>query len=232
MGLSAAIDAGFTFHDGLAYRTPPSRSFSSAEAGVTIPFTAMNLLILGWEEHVVERPEPLVLLPLGASVWSGALTAHGIWGAASPQSDPALVMGVSWAVGANVAFTVGAVGAATNRRLRVPELVLGSLELAGTAPTIAVGAYELASPGRPSKPVFAGLVAWSGALFVHGVASVVVGIKDRLDEPRRIEEEMKKNLEEHDRTHSSLRPRRVVLLPTVLPGGPAPAGGIVMSGLL
>ncbi len=126
-------------------------------------------------------------------------------------------MGGSWAIGANLVLTAGAVGGAAGGHL--PGAVFGALEVAGTAPSIAVGAYELASPGRPSKPAFAGLTAWSALLFAHGVASLVVGIRERRAEA------------EPDTRHAREIPALpFTLAPTVLAGGPAPARALVVSG--
>ena len=156
----------------------------------------------------------VVVVPLA---WTSAIATHGIWGLAGPRTDNNLLMGGSYAVGANVAFTLGALGAATGGHL--PGAYFGGVEMAGTAPALAVGVYELTSPGRPYKPFFAGITAWSGALFAHGLVSLAVGIKERDAD----EEEKKK------RAMSSARApwmSRLQLAPTVLAGGrPRRRGG-------
>src|SRR5262249_1471294 len=152
--------------------------------------------------------------------WMSGLAAHGIWGLASPQSDTGLLMGGSLAVGANLALTVGAISSATGKRL--PGRAFGVVEMLLTTPSIAVGSYELATPGRPSQPPCAGLTAWPGALFVHGVASLAVGIKA---ERERIERSVR------DIQRRSSRGPRLAFMPTRLAGGPVAAQAFVVSGV-
>jgi hypothetical protein len=217
------VGAGVTFtvHDGLAVSKPPpaSQGWSAAETAIATPVAVGLDVVTAW---ILRRPDPppdeATVLLMVPSIWTNALATHGIWGLAAPQSDTRLLMGGSWAVGANLVFTLGAAVTATHPR-RLPGMVFGALEMIGTAPTLAVGVYELASPDRPYKATFAALTAWSGLLFVHGVASLAVGIKER-------------RAQEAKERPAAWAPARLrlAIAPTVLTGGPAPARALVLGG--
>jgi hypothetical protein len=213
-----ASTATFTIHDGIAVSNPPpaSKGWSIAETVVVPPLAAGFDFLTVWatlndlDTVNTEGSSAFFVLPAG---WMNGLATHGIWALAAPQTDTEFLFGGSMVVGIDLAFTAGAIGSATRKHLG--GRAFGALEMVATAPAIAVGAYELATPGRPYKPAFAGLTAWSGALFVHGIAAVATGIKA---EKARIER---------------LYPKQpgLTLTPTLLRGGPVPASAFVVCGV-
>jgi hypothetical protein len=213
----------FTVHDGLAASNPPpaSHGWSAAETGIATPIAALLDIAMIAATHKRSDAEELEAFLAVPTIWANALAAHGIWALRAPQSDTALLLGGSWAIGANAVFTVAAIGGASGRRL--PGLPFGVIEMVGTAPSIAVGAYELASPARPFKPAFAGLTVWSGVLFTHGLASLSLGIRKKLAEP--------KDKEKPPEGAGASAWPRFTFTPTVLAGGPVPAHAFVLGGV-
>lgn len=125
-------------------------------------------LSFGFSYGDEERIAALTTL-MGAS--TGAMTTSGIWSLAD-DIDPASLYGISWAIGANTAFTSMALGdlfGSRRRRMRA----LGIVEMASMVPTMAVSAFRLTDP-TSSRPAWGALAGWSGLLFVHGLVATVV----------------------------------------------------------
>lgn len=142
------------------------------------------------------------------------MATHGIWSLV-PKDRPTYLYGFSWAIGANLTFTSGALGAAFGKRLG--GTVFGFAEMAGTAPTIVVGISQLARETAPDKAAWIMLTSWSGALFVHGAASTVMGFA-------RGKTSAKKEARWED-----IRPR-FTLAPTMFSDGSARIPGVVAGG--
>jgi len=167
----------FTLHDigSLAQGGPPARGWAIAETALMSPQTPYFHYWLVRDHASGERSGALSAFLFIPAAWTSALSAHGIWWLASPNADPGTVLGVSWALGANLAFTTGAVGSLFHKR-RVPPLAFGVLEMIGTTPTILVSAAQLVDPAGRDKEAWAGLTAWSGVLFLHGAATVAAAL--------------------------------------------------------
>jgi hypothetical protein len=106
-------------------------------------------------------------------MWASTLAVHGIWGQVD-ASHPRPQLGISAAIGANLALTSGAIGVlSSGSRSTVP---FGVLEILATTPALVVGIRTLADRDRGDKPAWAALTAWSGVLFAHGVAAFTVGV--------------------------------------------------------
>lgn len=153
-----------------------------AEAVVTVPQTLLfNTLLLGLN---TDNDEDFAILgtALGTLPTAGvtALTTHGFWGIADKNTDADAMAGISVIVGTNVALTMSAIGRATQRR--VHSRGIGIFTTALATPGTVVGIYE-STFSRPQQPAWIGLTAWSGALFVHGVVSMIVDGKPRSSEP-------------------------------------------------
>jgi hypothetical protein len=228
IGASPAVAVAgttFTAHDALAAKRPPpaDHGWCVAEAAVATPLAVGYSLLMSWYFHDGKVDHPFLtavfVLP---SAWMSGLAIHGFWGLNAPETDPRLLLGGSLAAGANLALTVGALAAGVDGRL--PGWAFGAYEMALTAPSIAVGTYELVAPGRPYKPAFAGLTAWSTVLFAHGIASVVMGVKAQHEK-----DEKQKNDAPAPRRATGLP--RLTLAPTVLAGGPVPASALVAAGV-
>lgn len=214
----AVSGVAFTIHDGSAAfaAPPPIKGWSIAETAVATPLGLGLNVLTAWLQHGdlepvnVQGAGAFVVLPTG---WMTGLATHGIWALTSPQTDPRFLLGASMIAGIDLAFTTGAVSSATSKHLGGRGF--GAVEMISTAPSIAVGLYELASPGRPYKPAFAGLTVWSSALFAHGIAAVATGVTA---ERARLKKLYPDN-------------PRFSFAPTVLGGGPVPASALVVGGV-
>ena len=217
----------FTIHDvgALAQGQPPAIGWSIAESVLVVPQALLFDGLLGWQHANGERSGFLSALVLVPAAWTGAMSAHGIWSLASPNTDRGTVYGVSWALGANLAFTTGAVGALFDKR-RTPPAAFGVLEVLGTTPTILVGAAQLLDPAGRDKGAWTALTAWSGALFVHGAASITAAFVRARNG----------NDSELDDASSGAKPRegfapRFHFAPTMVSDGVSRAPGIGVSGV-
>jgi hypothetical protein len=219
-GVILGADVVYTVHDASVAEKGerPSRGWSMSETFGATPqaIIANGFLVAGLASGESKGFAPVYfLLP---SIWTSALSTHGIWGVASKSVHPGTLFGASWAIGANLAFTSGALGAAFDDRL--PGAPFGVVEMLGTTPTIAVGISRLVDPKGTDKGAWAALTAWSGALFVHGVASLVTGLQDKGEEEQQSEQ-------------GDDKPRdgaRFYLAPTIVSDGVARVPGIVAGG--
>jgi hypothetical protein len=106
-------------------------------------------------------------------MWTNALLAHGIWAKSADVVRPRPQLGLSAALGANVALTSAAIGVLSGGSRET--LSFGVLQILGTAPTVVVGIRALADRDVGDKPAWAALTAWSGVLFAHGVTNIALG---------------------------------------------------------
>jgi len=106
-----------------------------------------------------------------ASAYTTSLAVNGIWLLASDR-DPSSLYGLSWAIGANTAFTSAAVGTIIGKKW--PGTSFGFFEMVAMAPTLTVGAVRLADP-TSERLAWGVLMGWSGVLFTHGLVSVIHG---------------------------------------------------------
>ncbi|HVK63575.1 MAG TPA: hypothetical protein VM694_03830 [Polyangium sp.] len=167
----------FTIHDAaiVSQGEPPGLGWSIAESALMTP-SALLLNGLLARAHVDGIDSNLLAAVfLVPAAWTGAMSAHGIWSLAAPNTDRGTVYGVSWALGANLAFTTGAVSALVDEK-RTPSMAFGILEMLGTTPTILVGAAQLLDPAGRDRAAWTALTAWSGALFVHGGITLTTAI--------------------------------------------------------
>lgn len=148
----------------------PSKGWSIAELVVTLPQT----LVLSGATAVftVEREEEVSLVTLPFSVMTGALSTHGIWSLATKDVDPTTLYWASPAIAANTTLTASALTAMFGKR-RVFTQEMGIAEVLCTTPTIIASAYKLGLKDT-YVPGWAGLTAWSSALFVHGAVSIAL----------------------------------------------------------
>lgn len=152
----------------------PSKAFSTAETIVTAPQTALWSLA----PILVDNPddpseEALWLL---YPMWVTSLTTHGIWGLASDTVHPQTLGAVSPAIGADLTLTLNAVSkGASGRLLTLPSAIL---QMVITAPQVAVGTAHLVRTSEDDV-AWTLLTAWSGALFLHGTASLIWGPRPR-----------------------------------------------------
>ena len=151
----------------------PAKPWAIAEAVVTTPeaVVAGGLLGVFSNERAWETDPRTLLLVFPASVF-GSLSAHGIWGAATDRIPPAVLFGASPLIGTNVALTSFAIGRAAFGHLGGRPF--GVLETVLTAPQVALGGVQ-ASRDAANRPGWIALSAWSGALLVHGIASIIAG---------------------------------------------------------
>jgi hypothetical protein len=167
------VDAGFGIYDGVRAGNGalPSRGVGIAQASVAslqvVTFDTLHVVL-----SVKKGDSPylggLVLLPGLAN----SLFIHGVWASQTPALPAGVPLGVSATVGFDTALTASILARAgtghlSGRGMGVAQMVL-------TAPSIAAFAYEGARD--PSdKGAWAGLAAWSGAIFAHGLVSAIAG---------------------------------------------------------
>ena len=156
----------------------------------------------------------LLLIP---ATWTSQMATHGIWSLASNKVHPDDLYGVSWAIGANLAFTSGAVGAAVEKRLG--GSTYGIIEMVAMTPTIIVGLSKV-SARDDEKEAWAALTAWSGVLFLHGLASTVQGFRDADAEEKG---------KQKQKTTFRL-PFRYAFAPTLVSDGVQGVPGLMVSG--
>ncbi|MDI1445594.1 hypothetical protein [Polyangium sp. 6x1] len=212
----------FTIHDvgTVAQREPPAVGWSIAESVLVTPSALLlNTLLAiehGGEGTASNFLSALLVVP---AAWTGAMSVHGIWSLAAPNTDRGTVYGVSWALGANLAFTTGAVSALFDDD-RTPPVAFGILEMLGTAPTILVGASQLLGNDDRYRAPWAALTAWSGALFVHGGITLATAIaRERREEPMTPEQPQ------------AASAARWFVAPTMVSDGVSRAPGIGVSGV-
>jgi hypothetical protein len=178
VGLAAAgiLDVSFGVYDAVQARRGQALPIGVAVAqGVLVGPQAVGLDTLH-AMMAASAPEgstdekalaPLVLLPgvTNALFFDAALNG-------APRSvPPVTLLGASWALGFDTAFSASAIAAAVNGRW-FPR-ALGAVEMALTAPQIAAASYGIARD-RQHLADWAPLTAWSSALFVHGLVSTAL----------------------------------------------------------
>lgn len=113
----------------------------------------------------------------------GALTiqpTHGVLALAQDDLSPRALYGLSAATGMNFVLTTTAIGTALGQR-RLNRRSVGILEVTMTAPQVGVFLYE--SISNPQfRPLWIGYTAWSGALLLHGAASIIWGSRRDMDD--------------------------------------------------
>jgi hypothetical protein len=185
-GASLIADVTFTIHDVTLLRNGERQAtgWAIAETVLTAP---QAIFLDGALSYMHARGDdddliPIDILTVFPATWTTQLATHGIWSLASDRARLGDLYGVSWAIGANLTFTAGAISGAFGKRLGGP--VFGVLEMIGTAPSIAVGIYRSVQPSEPDRGAWIALSAWSGTLFLHGLLSTVVPApkKDEEDE--------------------------------------------------
>jgi len=175
----AAGDVVFSVRDivAVARDEHPGFAWSLSESLITGPQTigfGIATAVLSAEEH--EDDATLAsLLMAPAESWLATLTTHGLWGAMDRGVDPEGLFGASPLIGGNFALTLVAVGNAAAGRL--PPIGPAAIETLGAAPGSIVGGYYIAKD-EDHRGLWIGLTAWSGALFVHGLISCIVGAVD------------------------------------------------------
>lgn len=209
----------FTIHDATTAgdSKPAATSWALGETVFTAPQSIYFNAVLAWahgSSTVDEAPQLNLMIPAG--IWTTQMATHGIWSLALDDKKPSHLYGFSWAIGANLTFTSGAVGAAFGKRLG--GTVFGLSEMAGTAPTIVVGMVQLTKDTLPDRIAWTAMTAWSSALFVHGAASTVVGLVSR----------KKPATNEQNPNKSAFR---FMLAPTLIPDGRRGVPGIVAGGV-
>jgi len=113
-------------------------------------------------------------LPLFLSVWTSQLSAFSIYGLASPDVSTSALYGISWAIGFNTALTTKVTALAVEREWSPRAIAI--TQLVAATPQLIVAGYALASPESIPRQRAAVLAfgGWSGALFAHGVASLIL----------------------------------------------------------
>ncbi len=169
-------DAGFLTYDTIvaAQNDHPATGACLAEAIVATPQVLLYTALVG----DLGRGRETGIVASIATLPS-FLAVHGVWGAATKKTDPGTLYGVSWAAGANLAFTLPAVSASTRGTLL--DRTSGVLEMMATTPQIVVATTVATRESGSERAAWYALDGWAGVLFVHGAASTIVG--QREEEP-------------------------------------------------
>ncbi len=118
IGIGANVT--FTVHDASVAldNKRPTTGWGIAETVLTPPQALLfnGGLVYAQGSGEIEKSPGYHFLLLPAT-WTSQMATHGIWSLASDKVHPHDLYGVSWAIGANLAFTSGAVGAAVEKRL-------------------------------------------------------------------------------------------------------------------
>jgi hypothetical protein len=214
-GASLIADVTFTIHDVWLLNNGERQNlgWSIAETALTAPQAIFLDYGVAWAHARGDADDILAMdvLAVLPAIWTTQLTTHGIWSIASDQVHLGDLYGLSWAIGANLTFTVGAVSGAFGKRFGGP--VFGVIEMVGTAPSIAVGLYRSVRESEPDRAAWIALSAWSGALFLHGLASTIIPSRKKKNE-------------------TEAQPRAPFMLaPTVVSDGIRQMPGIAMRGV-
>lgn len=102
---------------------------------------------------------------------------HGILSLAQDRLSPGTLYGMSAATGMNVALSFDALTTALGRR-SLSSRNIGIFQMVATAPQVGIFSYA-AAIRADLRPLWIGYAAWSGALFLHGLASTIWGATGR-----------------------------------------------------
>ncbi len=173
---SLIADATFSIHDGVLLHNGERQAtgWAIAETALTAPQAIALDSALAYVHARGDDDEliPIDVLTIIPATWTSQLATHGIWSLASDKVRIEDRYGLSWAIGANLTLTVGAVSGAIGKRL--PGPVFGIMEMVGTAPSIGVGLYRSIGHPDADRHAWIALTAWSSALFMHGLLSTAI----------------------------------------------------------
>lgn len=145
----------------------PSAGWSLAQVIVTAPQTvAFTGVMVNGELKESEEAIPAFM----AALLVGSLTAHGVFSLASDEVSPSELFVLSPIIAANSIFTTAALGRLLTRE-HLASLPLAITELAVAGPPTVYLGYRIGA-SRDKAP-WIGLMAWSGAIVVHGAASLL-----------------------------------------------------------
>lgn len=226
-------DIAFAAHDieAATKNRLPRDGWLTAETVVSVPQTLLfNGLLLGFNTSRDETMASIVTA-VGVLPTAGvtALTTHGIWGLADANTDADAMAGISVITGTNFAFTMAALGRASQGR--VHGRGIGIFQSVLTAPGAAVGFYE-STIDRPQRGAWVALTGWSTALVVHGIISAIVDGAPESDPPPAVDPGPP-STEQPSLQKASRRgfgPATFTMAPTFLSDGVARVPGIVAVG--
>lgn len=169
------LDAGLATHAASTHG-PQSKGWAITEASVNVPLSGLaTYALVRWGgERDVDRSwsmafsYPMISALLGLPA---GLATHGIWTAANGELSSGRTFSVSYAIGVDSMLTAHTLGRTLSGRLLPAPLGLGE---ALTATPIAIVASVYAARDPAHRTEWGLLAGWSGALVLHGLASVIV----------------------------------------------------------
>ena len=182
----AAADLGLGIYDvDVAARGEhPSAKLSKLEAEIGTPQAAIGTLALaGIVAFESNDDDHLVFLALFPTMLADGLTMHGFWTGATDRPRPAVQAFGSFSVGADTALSTVVLTRASMGQLS--RRFMGMTEALVAVPQLVVSSGEAIRASGGDRTAWAALGVWSGALFAHGLASVVKGADGgELDQPQ------------------------------------------------
>lgn len=200
------MDVVFTGYDiGVAAKGEAAdNTWLIAETAFTTPQT---LLLLGAMPFIItEEREPAAVAMFVPTVMVGTMTAHGVTGLLRAD-EPAEHIGVSAALATNTTLTTAALTRTFQGELATTPMA--AVGVSATLPQLIVGPLKIATD-EEDRGLWIGLTAWAGGLFLHSLASLVLG---------------------GDSDDHSVAIPRVQIATTVVSDGVIKAPGLGMSGV-
>jgi hypothetical protein len=176
IGLAVAVvmtDVVFSVRDivAVAEDEQPGLGWAVAESIVNAPVSVTLSAITAGLAAEDEDEGVLAIAVAAPTAWASTLAAHGLWAAIDSDAHPGALFGISAVIGANLAFTMLALGSSIDGRESPPPVAV--FEMLGAVPGTVIGSVELAR-GETKQGLWIGLTAWSGAIFAHGLVSLCV----------------------------------------------------------
>jgi len=208
VGVGGLVNASFTIYDGVLVGEDAHPELAIALLEISTAAPQVALFSLGGsamipEEALSDTDGPVMLALAGLASWSNAMLTHGIWAVSDEHVRPGELFAASTFVGINAALTLPTMVRAADGRMAPPVVALG--QMIAATPGAVAGVHQARVGDGPSGGWIA-LGAWSGALVLHGAASLIVNANQTLDD-----------ITTDKPATASGTPRDLMLAPTLVP---------------
>jgi hypothetical protein len=221
------------------------RGWLIAETCFTAPQTAV--LLGAFPFIITEEREPAASAMFVPTMMISTMTAHGATGLLFSE-EPAEHVGISVMIATNTTLS----NAVLTRTFQgeLSSVSMAAIQVSATVPQLIVGTINAATV-EEDRARWAGLTAWAGGLFLHGLASLLFtddGESDSMRAPPMLEEppqpeeplppisaargsSQSSSARPHSRANRALSTPRVRLAPTTVSDGVILAPGLGLSGV-